>query len=191
MVKQFWLYLSRNLKDLLKINTLEQVRLLSDPLKLDIVQILAEAEQTAADVADRLSEPVTKLYRHIDALLDAALIEVVREQKKRGTIERHFRAAARRFEIEQSLFSEDPEGNDIRSALRAAEDDIVAAVRGGADDNLILSRLRLRGSAERITQLQAELAEWLERVQAMDDLDDSGEIAEAGALIAFYRIDES
>jgi DNA-binding transcriptional ArsR family regulator len=180
--------LDSNLKEILKINDLEQLRLLSDPLKLDIVQVLAEGEYTAADVADRLSEPVTKLYRHIDALLDADLIEVVRKQKKRGTIERHFRAAARRFEVDQSLFSEDPEGSDIRSALRAAEDDIVAAVRDGSDENLILSRIRLKGSAERIAELQAELSEWLERLQADDGSDDGEELVEAGALIAFYRV---
>ena len=182
--------LGSTLKDILKIKDLEQVRLLSDALKLDIVQAMAESECTAAEVAGRLSEPVTKLYRHIDALLDAGLIEVVREQKKRGTIERHFRAAARRFEVEQSLFSEDTEGSDIRSALRAAEDEIVAAVRRGADENLILTRIRLKGSAERITQLQAELAEWLERVQVEDDSEASNELVEAGALIAFYRVSD-
>lgn len=178
------------MKDVLKINDLEQVRLLSDPLKLDIVQAMAEGECTAADVAGRLSEPVTKLYRHIDALLHAGLIEVVREQKKRGTIERHFRAAARRFEVEQSLFSGDTEGSEIRSALRAAEDEIVAAVRGGADDNLILTRIRLKGSAGRIARLQTELAEWLERVQVDDDSDEGDDLVEAGALIAFYRVGE-
>ncbi len=172
----------------MKIRELSQVRLLSDPLKLDIIQVLAESEHTAADVASRLSEPVTKLYRHIDALLDASLIEVVRETRKRGTVERHFRASARRFEVEQSLFSQEPEGNDVRLALRAAEDEIVSAVRDGSDENLILTRIRLKGTPARIAKLQAELADWIERVQADDDLQDSERLVEAGALIAFYRV---
>ena len=72
-----------------KIRELEQVRLLADPLKLDLLQAFAERDKTAKAVADELGQPVTRLYRHVDALLDAGLLTVVQETPKRGTVETH------------------------------------------------------------------------------------------------------
>ena len=95
----------RIVKKTLYINKIEQVRLLADPLKLQLLQAFAEGEKTAKEAAESLGESLTKLYRHVDALLDGGLIEITQETPKRGTVERTFRAVAERFEVDQSLFS--------------------------------------------------------------------------------------
>lgn len=170
-----------------RVTDLEQVRLLADPLKLRIIQSFAEGPKTTRDVASQLGENLTRLYRHVDALLDAGLIEVTHEEQKRGTIERTFEAVARRFEVDHDLFTGD--GDDaVRDLLRAGEEEILAALAsaGRADDPLIM-RLRIKASPEQLRSLRQALEDWVGSAQALHGTADD-EVAEAGALIAFYGI---
>ena len=109
---------------------MNQLRLLADPLKLRLVQAFAEGEKTTKQVAAELGERITKLYRHVDALHDAGLLEIVSEMQKRGTVERTFRAIAERFEVDHSLLTDntDAQGSEaIRELLRAGETEILRA----------------------------------------------------------------
>lgn len=179
------------MKEVIKINKLEHLKLLSDPMKLDLLQAFAEAETTIGEVAESLGQPVTRLYRHVDALQEAGLIEVTQERKKRGTVERHFRAAAKRFEVDQSLFSgvADDESSAVRDMLRSTEDELIRAIGSmqGDDETTTFVKIRIKASPERIEQLQASLMEWIETVQ--EDTDESGEEElDFGALLAFYPL---
>ena len=181
------------MKETHRISDLDQVRLLSDPLKLRLLQSFAESARTTKQVAAELGESVTKLYRHVDALFDSGLIEVVEEKRKRGTIERTFRAVARRFEADHSLFSGAPgdEGvNTAREVLRVGESEILEALaNAGADeDRALVMRFRGRASPEKIAELRSALQAWLD---ALPDCGDApGEDTEEfGGIVAFYRID--
>ena len=182
------------MRETYKITDLEQVRLLADPFKLQLLQAFAEAPKTTKQVAAELGERITKLYRHVDALHDSGLLEVVEEKQKRGAIERTFCAVARRFEADQSLFADDA-GHEVaeatREMLRVSEAEILDVLenRGeGDEDQVIITRIRGRASPEKIAELRATLNEWLDSVADCDQstADDGREI---GGLIAFYPID--
>lgn len=181
------------MRETLKIKSLEQIKLLSDPLKLQLIQAFAEEGKTTKQVAAELGESVTKLYRHVDALFDAELIEIAGEKQKRGTIERTFRAVARRFEADPALFADkdDEEATGVaRDILRSAESEILTAL---ADDGsrdaqeAIFLRLRCKASPEKIAELREALKDWLELAQNHKEPDDEN-AEEIGALIAFYPI---
>jgi DNA-binding transcriptional ArsR family regulator len=184
------------MKETFKIKDLEQIKLLSDPLKLQLLQAFAEKPLTTKQVASDLGESVTKLYRHVDALHDAGLLEIAGEQQKRGTVERTFRAVARRFEADHSLFADqgDAEGpNAARDMLRACESEILAALtmQGTRSDNdPIVMRLRCKASPARIAELRDSLSAWIAATQQDDEAGDAGKegTEEVGALIAFYPI---
>ena len=182
------------MKNTYKIKDLEQVRLLSDPLKLKLLQAFAESAKTTKQVATELGEGVTKLYRHVDALHDSGLLVVVDEQQKRGTIERTFRAVAQRFEADHSLFAEQ-DGKDgpdaAREMLQISEGEILNAISGPrADDEqqAIVMRIRGKASPEKIAELRATLNEWIDSVPGCDDAP-AADAKEFGGLIAFYEID--
>jgi DNA-binding transcriptional ArsR family regulator len=172
------------------IENLEQLKMLSDPLKLSLVQAFGEAEGTVASAAESLNEPQTKLYRHVDALLDAGLIEVTRQQPKRGTVERWFRTVARRFEVANDLLAaENPAEEDrtVRELLRGAETELLQALREKNEEAPpTFARFRARLTPERFKELQDRLFVWL------DELDSEPEAAsvtiEVGAMIALYRL---
>lgn len=182
------------MKEIYKIRDLEQVRLLADPFKLQLLQAFAEAPKATKQVAAELGERVTKLYRHVDALHDSGLLEVVEEKQKRGTIERTFRAVARRFEADHSLFASDggqKVSDAAREMLRVSEAeilDVLAHWDEGDEEQMIITRIRGRASPQKIAELRATLNEWLDSVADCDQssADDGRNIA---GLIAFYPVD--
>ncbi len=181
------------MKEVHIIKDLEHMRLLTDPLKLRLIQAFAEKGRTTKQVAAELGESVTKLYRHVDALHEAGLLVIEEEKQKRGTIERTFRAVAERFEADHSLFADDAgeEGaGAIRDMLRGAEAEILDAIANADDDSdqkAIVMRLRGKVSPERVDELQQSLSEWIESMQEAMDCE-SEDAEEFGGLIAFYPI---
>ena len=172
-----------------RVTELEQVRLLADPLKLRIIQVFAEGPRTTREVADQLGENLTRLYRHVDALLDAGLIEITAEQQKRGAVERTFRAIAQRYEVDRSLFAVDGGNQAVRDIFRAGEDEMMAAL-DAADEALepLCMRLQIKGSPEQLRELRDKLEEWLESAQQSEHGKCDDATATAGALVAFYAM---
>ena len=177
-----------------KINDLETVRLLSDPLKLRLLQAFADSAKTTKQVAVELGENITKLYRHVDALHDSGLLEIVDEKQKRGTIERTFQAVARRFEVDHSLFNDGNGGNGVeavREVIRGGETEILNALANAGDDDdsqPIFMRIRGKASPAQIAELRETLNAWLESIPSDDEA--PGDDAEGyGGIIAFYPID--
>ena len=180
------------MKETYRIRDLETVRLLSDPLKLQLLQAFADGPKTTKQVAAELGENITKLYRHVDALHDSGLLRVVEERQKRGTVERTFQAVARRFEADHSLFSgeaADDGAEAVRQMLRVSETEILNALAGiDEDSQAIFMRVRGKASPERLAELTKTLNEW---VQSLPDEDEAPEkdAREFGGLVAFYPIE--
>ena len=182
------------MKKVHKISDLEQIRLLSDPLKLRLLQAFSESARTTKQVAAELGENVTKLYRHVDALYAAGLLELVEEKQKRGTIERTFRAVARRFEADHSLFSATAGDQGVEAAremLRVSESEILNVLSGAQSDDpeqAIIMRIRGKATPEKIAELRKTLKDWLDSIPDCDQAQAEG-TREIGGLIAFYEID--
>ena len=68
-------------------------KIVMNPVRIRIAQYLILHEQgTTAQIGEELSDvPKASLYRHMKMLEDAGLIQVVQENKKRGTVEKVFR----------------------------------------------------------------------------------------------------
>ena len=182
------------MKETYKIKDLDQVRLLSDPLKLRLLQAFAESAKTTKKVAAELGESVTKLYRHVDALHDSGLVEVVGERQKRGAIERTFRAVAHRFEADHALFGDasGDEGTDAaREMLRVGETEILAALANAGDhdeEHPIVMRVRGRATPAEIAELRKSLRNWLDALQDCNQ-SPAENAKEFGGIVAFYQID--
>lgn len=104
----------------------EQLRSISVPLRMGILRALAEKPMTTKQVALQLKEPVTKLYRHVEALSETGLIELVGEVPKRGTVQKFYRAAARCYKADDACF---PGASHSDARLQAMFDILDAARR--------------------------------------------------------------
>ncbi len=144
--------------DTFLIETPEQLRLVGDPLRQRLLTAFAQSPSTVKAVAAALGEPLTKLYHHVDQLEAAGLIRVVGEEKRRGTVQRTFTAAARRFVVGPGALGAAGAGKSGRAAVaRAAFEELLS--RGLSEDE-DAPRLRLMRATARLTP------EGIERLEA-------------------------
>lgn len=87
------------------IKTLEQLKVLTHPLRLRILELLIEKPMTTKQVAEALGEDPLKLYYHVEVLEQAGLIELVETRMKANLQEKHYRAVAKDFSVDESLFA--------------------------------------------------------------------------------------
>ena len=179
------------------VKRLEQAKLLTDPFKLRLLEQFADTPATTKQVADRMGEKAPKLYRHVDALADEGLLELVEERPKRGTVERYYRTVADRFEVDPGLFSTTSDNDDdplelVRSILRDTESEVLRVASGFSDDpdnaeSLVLMRLAVRGTSQEIALLREKLESWLAECGALDaDDEPRGDLVTYAGMIAFY-----
>ena len=88
-----------------KITSLEQIKVVADPLRLRILECFSREEQTTKQVAQKIGEKPTRLYHHVELLERVGLIRRTRTRQNRGTLEKYYLAVARCFEAGPGLFS--------------------------------------------------------------------------------------
>lgn len=181
------------------VKRLEQAKLLTDPFKLKLIERFALQPSTTKQVADRMGEKAPKLYRHVDALVDAGLLKLVEEKPKRGTIERYYKTVAERFEIDPELFStsrdkEDSAVDMLRSIMRDTESELVRwfddneVLDPDSDDMPFIMKFGVRGTREQIKEMSGKLEQWLEECKdAGRKLEDSPDLISYSGFIAFYQ----
>lgn len=87
------------------INDLETLKVLADPLRLQIVELCTQAPRTVKQVAAVLNMPPTKLYYHIKQLEERSLVKVVDTRIVSGIVEKQYQAAAYNYRVDRELFS--------------------------------------------------------------------------------------
>src|SRR5215475_6212655 len=87
------------------INDLETLKVLADPLRIHIVELVTQAPRTVKQVAAVLNLPPTKLYYHIKQLEERSLIRVVDTRIVSGIVEKQYQAAALSYRVDRELFS--------------------------------------------------------------------------------------
>lgn len=88
----------------LAITTPEQLKAVSDPLRLAILETLLKEALTVKQVAARLGQPPTKLYYHVNALEKIGVVTVVDTRVKSGIIEKYYRTSAQSFKVDRQMF---------------------------------------------------------------------------------------
>ncbi len=179
---------------------LEQLKVLADPLRVQILESLAE-EHTTKQVAERLGEKPTKLYHHVDALKRVGLIKLTRTRRNRGTLEKYYQAAALSFRPDPSLFPksalagpEHPMNQVVLTLLEKARDELgaVAAELGGAYDleqKGVLTLCEVRADQKQIDMIRQKIMDLLEGLTKIEECDPALE-KRFRLLIAYYPLTE-
>lgn len=102
------------------LDRLEQVRILAHPLRLRLLELFAESPCTPKQAAERLGLPPTRLYHHVAALERVGLVRVRETRRNRGTVEKHYEAVARGFEMDPEHFARGRGAAARRAASRLA-----------------------------------------------------------------------
>lgn len=114
----------------------ETMKALSDPLRLKILETMVahvEVGWTAKELAAELGVPQTRLYHHIELLLERDLIRLASQRVVSGIIESRYRVAALSFRLDHRLLSSDPSlheasRNVLHTVFDSAREDVARAL---------------------------------------------------------------
>ncbi len=157
------------------IQDLETLKVISDDLRLRLIQILRGQPRTVKDLAGETGVPQKSLYYHVALLEEHGLIRVVRTRIVRGINEKWYQATARLVRLDDAILSAPGAERDegltamVRTALTQTRDDLAARVSAGlldpAEDTSSDRRLLSTWVLGRLSTEQAE--EFYSRLDAV------------------------
>lgn len=77
--------------------TAQQYQLLSSPIRLRILHILADKPKTAKQVADEMGETRGNVHYHIQRLVNGGIVELVQTRQAGTIIEKYYRSRGTQF----------------------------------------------------------------------------------------------
>lgn len=177
----------------------DTLKVIADPLRAQIVEILLRAPLNVKQVAERLGLAPSKLYYHFGLLEKIGLVAVADTRQIANIVEKSYRVVAANIEVDPALFNFNTEAGkeNLNTALLATldttRDDVMrslharySALEGGAPPrprNMMLSRVLSRIADKRADEFKARLAALL---QEFDTADDDAAAETYALMIAFY-----
>jgi DNA-binding transcriptional ArsR family regulator len=174
------------------IKDLEAAKLIADPLRLQIVEVLLSEPLTVKQIADKLGLAPSKLYYHVNSLEKHGLIQVVDTTIHGNIIEKHYWVTAYDYRLDESLFNfnvMEAEGKEniismAIATLDTAREDFIRSIEArafnlehGADPHprpVINYREVCRIPDEKVEEFQIRLKALMEEFEEMDNPDDEG-----------------
>jgi len=86
-----------DLADELDVGSAERLKALADPLRMRIADLVLERAMSVTELAERVRRPKGTVAYHVDVLVDAGLLQVVRTRKVRAVEERFYGRVARTY----------------------------------------------------------------------------------------------
>jgi DNA-binding transcriptional ArsR family regulator len=186
--------------DRIVIKDLEALKALSDPMRVQILEIMLQGARTVKQVARELHTTPTKLYYHVNLLEQHGLIKVTSTRVVSGIIEKQYQLAAYSIDIDRSLISPSGPRMDedvdrlLSTVMDAVRRDIGRSVKAG-----LIDMGKQRGNGERTFMLlrtlnripEAKAKEFVSRFEALlkefDSVNaDEPEDKVYGMMLAFY-----
>lgn len=179
------------------ITTVEQLKVIGEPLRIQLIEIMAEDPGrgwTAKELAEQLETKQTKLYHHLGLLEEHGFIRVGETRMVSGIQEKRYQATAHGFHVDRALLT----GAGAESAVSVAVDtifdkartEILAGLRSGTlnfdpeDPNR--KRMGLWATSARLSPASVKrVMRLVEKLAAIDN-DQDAEGAEYGLLVGFY-----
>lgn len=90
------------MKDVLVMSDLDQIKAISQPYRIQILEAFDDAPSTAKQISERLGEPHAKVNYHIKALLQQGILTLVEEVVRMGIIEKYYVPVAKRFVVQST-----------------------------------------------------------------------------------------
>ena len=165
------------------IQTLEELRILANPLRLQVLDALIAAPLTVTQVGEQLGISSKKLYYHIGELERVGLVRLVNTEIQSGIQLKYYRAVAGYYYLTASMLhsdqtienadaSEEFLGFLLESSALALRRSVNAGTIDRYPESFIVSRRALRLSAEKATKVRDRLREIEDEILAAEEPDE-------------------
>jgi DNA-binding transcriptional ArsR family regulator len=134
----------------------EQLRALADPLRGTILELLLERAATVTEMARAVDRPKSTVAYHVNLLVDAGLLRVVRTRRVRAIDERLYGRVARMFYI-GALHR--PEDKQVVAAINGVAEAAAESAPAHAADDLRCVLVHARIPIEEVRNFWAQVQE--------------------------------
>jgi DNA-binding transcriptional ArsR family regulator len=188
------------LKDRVVIDDLETLKVLSDPLRMQIIELMSDQARTVKQLAKELDTTPHKLYYHVKLLEDHGLIRVVETRMVSGIVEKHYQIVAKDIVVADGLLSvSKPEGKSdveglISSILDGTKADFIRSFRVRTEGDIQVSERHPSSATREMANLTREqaraicerLEELVREFESYDNEADQGQRQRYALTTLFY-----
>ena len=132
--------------------TPEQLKAILHPLRIQILDLVMERAATVTELATALDRPKSSVAYHVDVLVDAGMLQVIRTRQVRAIEERFYGRTGRTIVVGDAPL---PAGTTPKNFLAEAHAEAVAAEPGHMRSTLRHARI----PEERADEFFARIAE--------------------------------
>jgi DNA-binding transcriptional ArsR family regulator len=181
------------------ISDLETLKVLSDPLRMQIIELMGHQPRTVKQIAKQLEITSNKLYYHIKLLEDHGFIRVVKTRLVSGIVEKHYQTAAKDISVADGLLSvsklgEGEVGSLIANILEGTKADFKRSLRARPNEEATLgdkhcsnvSREMARLTPEQAKYIRNKLVELVKEFESYHDEQDDEERQTFALTTLFY-----
>ena len=145
-----------DLEDMVVVTAPGQLRALADPLRGTILELLLERAATVTEMAQAVGRPKSTVAYHVNLLVDAGLLRVVRTRRVRAIDERYYGRVARTLYI--GVLTR-PEDKEVVLAINGLARAAAEAAPAHAADQLRCTLLHARIPIEEVRTFWAQVQE--------------------------------
>ncbi|MDR2984784.1 MAG: helix-turn-helix domain-containing protein [Nocardiopsaceae bacterium] len=143
-----------DLDEMLVITAPEQLRAVADPLRATLLELLLERSATVSEMAQAVSRPKSTIAYHVNLLVEARLLRVVRTRRVRAIDERYYGRIARPFFV--GVLSR-PEDKQVVAAMHGLAEAAAEAAPAHAADDLRCILVHARIPVEEVRAFWSEV----------------------------------
>ena len=138
----------------------DQLRALADPLRGTLLELLLERAATVTEMAAAVDRPKSSVAYHVQLLVDAGLLKVVRTRRVRAIEERFYGRVARTFYV--GVLSR-PEDKQVVAGMNGLATAAAEAAAAHAADDLRCTLVHARIPRDQVRAFWAEVQELARR----------------------------
>ena len=143
-----------DLDEMVVVTAPEQLRALADPLRTTLLELLLERAATVTEMAEAVDRPKSSVAYHVNLLVDAGLLRVVRTRRVRAIEERYYGRVARTIYI--GVLSR-PEDKQVVAAINGVAQAAAESAPAHAADDLRCTLVHARIPIEEVRSFWAEV----------------------------------
>lgn len=149
-----------DLDEMVVVTASEQLRALADPLRATLLELLLERAATVTEMAQAVDRPKSSVAYHVNLLVNAGLLRVVRTRRVRAIEERYYGRVARTLYI--GVLNR-PEDKQVAVAVNGLAEAAAEAAPAHAADELRCTLVRARIPIEEVRTFWAEVQQLARR----------------------------
>ncbi|WP_200214047.1 winged helix-turn-helix domain-containing protein [Micromonospora coerulea] len=149
-----------DLDEMVVVTAPEQLRALADPLRGTLLELLLERAATVSEMAQAVDRPKSSVAYHVNLLVNAGLLRVVRTRRVRAIEERYYGRVARTLYI--GVLNR-PEDKQVVAAINGLSEAAAESAAAHAADELRCTLVHARIPVEEVRNFWAEVQELARR----------------------------